>query len=597
MPTSWFLAPNGRWSARNLVGNAAVNATLKTYQAGTRIPKATAQSSAGTPLNSTQIQLDSKGEWNIYWADDTLYYIEIFDVSGNLIYSQDNYPIVGSGGNHDITIFQIEDNLVRNGQFTFWDNTTEFTNLGTNSLVADDWYFKRSNTNASVKVEQRVFNLGQTDVDANPIYYLHYECDDVGSGSETYKQITQSYKSVQTLAGRQIAFAIAGKSDTDSTIIIEIEQFFGTGGAPSASVLTEITTIELTDAWDRYTMVATLPNIAGKVLGSDNNDELRLNIKYPLNAIANIDIDNVLLQASNVISDYPIETYEQQQRKIKQLINNALFKTGDFKPTLRDDTDGDEGWVLCNDGTIGGYASNATSRANDDTKALFTLIWDRVSSAFVPIYDSEGVITTRGSTAEEDYNDNKQLALTRMLGRVLASAGEAGLTQTFTVDSTTDIITVANNASLYTGTPITVSTTDTLPAPLAAATTYYVIYIEGSLTTIKLASTRDNALAGTAIDITTSGVGTQSLAYLSTEDWAVGQFTGELQHSLTVAELPIHTHPAGSGASAFIMQGDGGGNTTPGSSIGQYPNTGSAGANEPHNNMQPTTFVNIMLKL
>lgn len=89
-------------------------------------------------------------------------------------------------------------------------------------------------------------------------------------------------------------------------------------------------------------------------------------------------------------------------------------------------------------------------------------------------------------------------------------------TATFTADDTTDIMTYTSTTSLpsnlLTGTRVRVSTTTTLPSPLVAATDYYLIRV--SNTTYKLATSYANAIAGTQIDITTTGSGTHTLNWL-----------------------------------------------------------------------------------
>lgn len=75
---------------------------------------------------------------------------------------------------------------------------------------------------------------------------------------------------------------------------------------------------------------------------------------------------------------------------------------------------------------------------------------------------------------------------------------------TFTATPATDILTVSSTANYQTGVPVRVSTTGTLPAPLNASDTYYAI--RTGLTTLKLATSYNNAIAGVAIDITTAGV-------------------------------------------------------------------------------------------
>lgn len=75
------------------------------------------------------------------------------------------------------------------------------------------------------------------------------------------------------------------------------------------------------------------------------------------------------------------------------------------------------------------------------------------------------------------------------------------------VNTGTEVITVGRN--IPTGTPITFTSSTTLPAGLAAATTYYAI--NDSSTTIKVASSLANAQAGTAINITDQGTGTHTV--------------------------------------------------------------------------------------
>jgi hypothetical protein len=71
----------------------------------------------------------------------------------------------------------------------------------------------------------------------------------------------------------------------------------------------------------------------------------------------------------------------------------------------------------------------------------------------------------------------------------------------------TDICTTATHG-YTTGLKGQASTTTTLPAGLAAATDYYVIVLTAN--TFKLASSLENALAGTAVDITDAGTGTHT---------------------------------------------------------------------------------------
>lgn len=80
----------------------------------------------------------------------------------------------------------------------------------------------------------------------------------------------------------------------------------------------------------------------------------------------------------------------------------------------------------------------------------------------------------------------------------------------FTATAATDTLTTATPHKLITGMPIQVSTSSALPGGLLAATTYWAIYVDAL--NFKLATTRANAMAGTQIDITSAGTGTQTAA-------------------------------------------------------------------------------------
>jgi hypothetical protein len=104
------------------------------------------------------------------------------------------------------------------------------------------------------------------------------------------------------------------------------------------------------------------------------------------------------------------------------------------------------------------------------------------------------------------------------------SASVQSHSQAFTVDASTNEIIFASDEFYGVGDGVRVSTTTTLPSPLAAATTYYII--RGSTTSAKryqLATTVANAYAGTAIDITTSGTGTHTATW---HDYAMFKANG-----------------------------------------------------------------------
>lgn len=99
-------------------------------------------------------------------------------------------------------------------------------------------------------------------------------------------------------------------------------------------------------------------------------------------------------------------------------------------------------------------------------------------------------LSQRIAGTSSDFRDVRQEAL-------LAAA----------INTTSNVLTVTQ--SYATGDSIVIRTLDTIPAGLTANVTYFVIRI--SATEIQLATSQANALLGTAIDITTQGVGPHSL--------------------------------------------------------------------------------------
>lgn len=84
------------------------------------------------------------------------------------------------------------------------------------------------------------------------------------------------------------------------------------------------------------------------------------------------------------------------------------------------------GWVLASGNTIGNATSGATERANADTEALFTLLWNAYSNDILPIFTSAGVASTRGANAAADFAASKRLTLIDKRGRVSVGKDNMG---------------------------------------------------------------------------------------------------------------------------------------------------------------------------
>src|SRR6266487_1167399 len=208
-----------------------------------------------------------------------------------------------------------------------------------------------------------------------------------------------------------------------------------------------------------------------------------------------------LVSGSMVVNTYSDLLYNGTNWILITPVQIGGFTTGDIKSTLK--TTADLGWVMMNDGTIGDATSGGTTRANDDTGPLFTLIWNGTANADCAV--SSG----RGASAAADFAAHKTIALPKTLGRALAQAGSG------------------------------------------------------------------------------SGLTTRAL----------GAKFGEEYHQLTLPELAAHAHNTTvpwASDSGYVL---GGGATVADVSGSSGYTSDIAGSNVAHNTMQPTSFVNFMIKL
>jgi microcystin-dependent protein len=131
-----------------------------------------------------------------------------------------------------------------------------------------------------------------------------------------------------------------------------------------------------------------------------------------------------LSAGAGVFEEIPISAYmatllsAADQNALAGLL--GLFETGDVKYTFK--TAAANGWLLIQGGaalTIGNVGSGATLRANADTLALYTLMWNNVSQTFA--FVSGG----RGASAAADFAALKTMFIPSLTGRSPIGAGPA----------------------------------------------------------------------------------------------------------------------------------------------------------------------------
>ena len=163
-------------------------------------------------------------------------------------------------------------NKIINGSFDIWQRGTSQTSSGYGS--DDRW--RNDHTGSTKTHSQQLFTVGQTEVPGNPRYFSRTVVTSAaGSGNQVNKY--QYIEGVRNLAGQTATLSFWAKADANKNMAIEFVQSFGTGGSPSATIVSiGVTTCALTTSWKKFTVTVSIPSISGKTLGSNNDDSLAL---------------------------------------------------------------------------------------------------------------------------------------------------------------------------------------------------------------------------------------------------------------------------------------------------------------------------------
>jgi hypothetical protein len=185
-------------------------------------------------------------------------------------------------------------NKIINGQFNI--NQRGAASYTATGYTLDRWRLVNG-SGAANTITQETFALGQTDVPGNPKHFLRWARGTAGSAAS---ELAQRIEGVETLSGQTATVTLFAKASAATELTIRIRQNFGTGGSPSAEVVTTVvaaTPIATTWGPPKPFTVA-IPSIAGKTLGTNGNDYLEIVLfrdHDDTNPTASVDIANVSL--------------------------------------------------------------------------------------------------------------------------------------------------------------------------------------------------------------------------------------------------------------------------------------------------------------
>lgn len=305
MTVQALLTPIPYWEVLNKVAKLAIGGKMFAYRmVAPNEFKIVWQDPGRTfPFPTTGIPVRDNGTLpRMFFDNDEPYLLQFYDADGTLIETIDNFFPPNNGGTGPIIVNIDTDNHVLNGQADFPLPIPSPLTVGPIE-VCEDVFFRKSNAAATDTITVTPFILGDAP-EGTPKNFIEYNCTAVGAGGETYKDFYWVIDRVTGFANAQISVAFQLASTTLSTVEIFAWQFFGTGGMPSADNFQSLGTFVLTATLSKYQLTAIIDSIAGKTLGTNNDDQLYIILRLPLNALSNIQHTNFQFIPSDVIPPF-----------------------------------------------------------------------------------------------------------------------------------------------------------------------------------------------------------------------------------------------------------------------------------------------------
>lgn len=203
--------------------------------------------------------------------------------------------------------------LILNGAFDVWSLGTDFQMDSHLKKTADRW-------NCDYNGNPGVAWVNRTEVQHwawldgfQPKYCLRFNQSQAGSGN-TFQDVSTQIERVSSYQGKEITISFyctyySGPAPTFTAI--KTEQYFGSGGSPSAPQFTTsapLTVQEGAGIWRRYSITTVLADTKNKVFGTENDDTLNIIFTLPLNAIFDLGITCVQIDEGPAAKPFRYKT-------------------------------------------------------------------------------------------------------------------------------------------------------------------------------------------------------------------------------------------------------------------------------------------------
>lgn len=160
-------------------------------------------------------------------------------------------------------------NALINGCMRFSQRGNNFTTLA-NQYGLDRWQSNITAGSGVGTVSQDVATPGTPNLPESVEYFLRHNQTVAWGVNVNFLQ--QKIESVKTLANEKVVVSFLAKAAGTQSVKMRVEQFFGTGGSPSATVIATEETVNLTSSWQAFEFTFDMPSISGKTIGSTGDD-------------------------------------------------------------------------------------------------------------------------------------------------------------------------------------------------------------------------------------------------------------------------------------------------------------------------------------
>lgn len=171
-----------------------------------------------------------------------------------------------------------------------------------------------------------------TPVAGVPEWVTHYLTNTVASnaaGVARYVANEQYISDVRILSNTTVKVSFYAKAASGTPKVgVNLTQYFGTGGSPSADVVQNGQAVTLTTSWARYSLTFTLPTIVGKTLGTNGNSATILRLWYSAGTNFNTPAGSIGLQTATIdITGVQVERTYLTPLELRPIDRNFEFSS------------------------------------------------------------------------------------------------------------------------------------------------------------------------------------------------------------------------------------------------------------------------------